>query len=494
MPLSTALASDLAAPAPSASRQQIVDVLADFSIETTPAAVARHGGLGLLPAATRVYIAFVPGEDWRDVVAAASEVRAANLTPVPHLPARSIASEGELDAFLRRLTGEAGVDQVLAIGGGLDEPQGPFASSLALLETGLLAAPRHPHDRRCRPSRGRAGAAPARGDHDPRAEGRLRQKRQKAALRLVTQFVFDAEPMLAWERAIRGHGLPIHVGVPGPATLKTLLAYARMCGIGNSMRVLTRQGGNLLRLARLSYPDALITALARHRATEPASRIERLHLYPFGGLARTARWLEAVPAPGRSPCTTTAWASRSIPSKAEPAAPKKTTSLPSSSTPAFSGTGASGVSPQRSTIRPSTSSCRRSVPSSQARTPRRPSASWWVRHGDCQSSAQQIEQDADGHHGEPAEKPAKLHGELVRQFDPKVLNLLGHLHPQPLDLAGDDRVQMVLRGDALLDLIAQMLRERPRKVGVDPILRPDVSPTAPRSSRSPLEGMIHHFS
>jgi len=100
--------------------------------------------------------------------------------------------------------------------------------------------------------------------------------------------------VLAWERAIRGHGLPVHVGVPGPATLKTLLAYARMCGIGNSMRVLTRQAGNLLRLARLSYPDALISALAAARAADPGSRIERLHLYPFGGLARTARWLEGV--------------------------------------------------------------------------------------------------------------------------------------------------------------------------------------------------------
>src|SRR5262245_28741423 len=86
MPVTTALATDLPYSAPSASRQQIIDLLADFSIETTPAAVARHGGLGLLPAATRVYIAFVPGEDWRNVVAAASQVRAANLVPVPHLP------------------------------------------------------------------------------------------------------------------------------------------------------------------------------------------------------------------------------------------------------------------------------------------------------------------------------------------------------------------------------------------------------------------------
>jgi methylenetetrahydrofolate reductase (NADPH) len=293
MPVTTALATDLPYAAPSASRQQIIDLLADFSIETTPAAVARHGGLGLLPAATRVYIAFVPGEDWRNVVAAASQVRAANLVPVPHLPARSITSEGELDAFLRQLTDQAGVDQVLAIGGGLDQPQGPFASSLALLETGLL-------ERHGIGMIGLAGHPEGEpvlflpGVTTSHAEKVAYARRTTAAVRLVTQFVFDAAPVLAWERAIRGHGLPIHVGVPGPATLKTLLAYARLCGIGNSMRVLTRQSGNLLRLARLSYPDALIAALAGHHAVDPLSRIERLHFYPFGGLARTARWLEGV--------------------------------------------------------------------------------------------------------------------------------------------------------------------------------------------------------
>jgi len=293
MPVTTALASDLAAPAPSAGRQQIMDLLADFSIETTPAAVARHGGLGLLPAGTCVYVAFVPGEDWRDVVVAACRIRAANLTPVPHLPARSITGEAELDAFLRQLTDRAGVDEVLAIGGGLDQPQGPFASSLALLETGLLER----HGIRTIGVAGHPEGEPALrlpGVTTTHAQKVAYARRSQAALRLVTQFVFEPAPVLAWERAIRGHGLPVHVGVPGPATLKTLLAYARMCGIGNSMRVLTRQAGNLLRLARLSYPDALITALAAQRAADPDGRIERLHLYPFGGLARTARWLEGV--------------------------------------------------------------------------------------------------------------------------------------------------------------------------------------------------------
>jgi methylenetetrahydrofolate reductase (NADPH) len=293
MAVTTALATDLAAPAPSASPRQIMALLSDFSIETTPAAVARHGGLGLLPASTRVYVAFVPGEDWSNVVAAACQVRDAGLTPVPHIPARSITGEAELDAFLGKLTDRAGVDQVLAIGGGLDQPQGPFESSLALLETGLLER----HGIRTIGVAGHPEGEPVLrlpGVTTTHAQKVAYARRSPAALRLVTQFVFEPGPVLAWERAIRSHGLPVHVGVPGPATLKTLLAYARMCGIGNSMRVLTRQAGNLLRLARLSYPDALITALAAHRAADPTSRIERLHLYPFGGLARTARWLEGI--------------------------------------------------------------------------------------------------------------------------------------------------------------------------------------------------------
>jgi methylenetetrahydrofolate reductase (NADPH) len=109
--------------------------------------------------------------------------------------------------------------------------------------------------------------------------------------------MFEAKPLLAWERMIRttrGSHLPIHVGVPGPATIRSLLNYARLCGVGNSTRMLTRKAGNLLKLASLSYPDGLITALARQRALNPRCRIERRHFHPFDGLAWTARWTEAI--------------------------------------------------------------------------------------------------------------------------------------------------------------------------------------------------------
>lgn len=284
-------------PAPDAKRQ-IIDALADFSIEVTPAGAAKQPTLGaLLPRGTRVYVAFVPGEDHRSVVATARQIRAEGLTPVPHVPARSIPDRATLEVYLRQLTDEAGVEEVLVIGGGLDQPVGAFSGSLALLETGLLEAygiraiglAGHPEGQRMLPA--------------PGAATTLEQKlgyasRTSAEIHLVTQFLFEAEPLLAWERALRGHGstLPIHVGVPGPATVKTLLRYARMCGVGNSMRMLTRQAGSLFKLASVSAPDALLTDLADHRASDPASRIERLHFYPFGGIARLAAWLAAIQA------------------------------------------------------------------------------------------------------------------------------------------------------------------------------------------------------
>jgi methylenetetrahydrofolate reductase (NADPH) len=278
------------------AKRQIIDLLADFSVEVTPATAAKQTALGtLLPRGTRVYIAFVPGEDHRSVVATAQQIRAEGLTPVPHVPARSIVDRATLEDYLLRATGEAGVEEVLVIGGGIDQPVGAFSGTQALLETGLLedygiraiGLAGHPEGQRM--------LSP------PGAATTLEQKfayaaRTSAEVRLVTQFLFEAEPLLAWERALRGHGntLPIHVGVPGPATVKTLLRYARMCGVGNSMRMLTRQAGSLFKLASVSAPDALLMDLAQHCANDPATRIERLHFYPFGGIARLAGWLAAI--------------------------------------------------------------------------------------------------------------------------------------------------------------------------------------------------------
>lgn len=278
------------------TRRLLVDLTRDFSIEVTPKTLAKQADIsGLFPQHTRVYIACLPGEPWQDVVSAAERVRANGLIPVPHIAARSLIDQADLDAYVTALARQAKVDQVLVVGGGTDRPVGQFSGTLALLETGILEGhgiraiglAGHPEGHRELPEPAIAATLEDKWGYD---------EKTTASCRLVTQFLFDAAPLIAWERALRaaGNPLPIHVGIPGPATIKTLLNYAKMCGVGNSMRVLTRRGGSLLRLAGLSFPDRLLTALAHHQEEDNATRIERLHFYPFGGIGRTAHWINAV--------------------------------------------------------------------------------------------------------------------------------------------------------------------------------------------------------
>ena len=84
--------------------------------------------------------------------------------------------------------------------------------------------------------------------------------------------------------------------MPGLATLKTLIKFAQMSGIGPSIRVLTRQASNLTKLLLVQAPDRLMLDLAAYKATDPECGIEKLHFYPFGGLAKTATWANALAA------------------------------------------------------------------------------------------------------------------------------------------------------------------------------------------------------
>ena len=102
--------------------------------------------------------------------------------------------------------------------------------------------------------------------------------------------------MIAWERRLRAEGitLPIHVGLPGLASIKSLIAHARACGVGPSMTFLTRQTRNVARLLSVSAPDKLVCALAEHRLSTPACALAGTHVYPLGGLRKSARWSYAA--------------------------------------------------------------------------------------------------------------------------------------------------------------------------------------------------------
>ena len=121
-------------------------------------------------------------------------------------------------------------------------------------------------------------------------------ERTDASLYVVTQFCFEADPVIEWDRRIQAEGnrLPVYVGIPGLASLKALIGHARACGVGPSMRYLTRQTRNVARLLTVSAPDRLVTALATYRATDPDCGIHGVHLYPLGGLKKSADWIRSV--------------------------------------------------------------------------------------------------------------------------------------------------------------------------------------------------------
>ncbi|MEM9473243.1 MAG: metFprotein, partial [Pseudomonadota bacterium] len=197
--------------------------------------------------------------------------------------------------YLARVVGEAGVKHVLAIAGALDAPLGPYSDSTQLLDTGLF-------DKHGISQIGVAGhpeGSPDMSDEaiaDALAWKNGFMERTDARLHIVTQFAFEAAPIIAWDKALRASGnqLPIRVGIPGLAKLQTLLKYAVACGVGNSMNFLKKQARNVTKLVKQQEPDQLVRALAHYGATDPDCGIEGVHMYPLGGLQKSADWSFAV--------------------------------------------------------------------------------------------------------------------------------------------------------------------------------------------------------
>ncbi len=274
----------------------IVRFMGGFTVETTPASAAKVGDFReLLRSGTVVYITFLPGSDYNDTVATAKRLRNEGFEPAPHFAARSMTSRAMLEDYLARAAGEAGVNHVLAIAGAVSAPLGPYADSMQMLETGLF-------DKHGIARIGVAGHPEGSPDMSDRAIAEALAwkngfaQRTDAAMHIVTQFCFEAEPIIAWDRRLNAEGnrLPIRIGVPGIAKLQTLVKYAMACGIGNSINFIKRQASNVTKLLTQQEPDRLVRDLARYAATDSACGIEGVHMYPLGGLKKSADWGYAV--------------------------------------------------------------------------------------------------------------------------------------------------------------------------------------------------------
>jgi methylenetetrahydrofolate reductase (NADPH) len=265
------------------------------SIETSTRNLAEIDGYAdRLPRGTDVFAASLPGTPYHHLVSVAKRLRLAGFNPVPHIAARRLANTEAAREFLALLRDEAGVTRALLIAGDSRVAVGPFESSLALLETGLLET----HGIRSIGIAGYPEGHPRIGA--PALEAARDRKLDYARAHgiemfVVSQFCFEAGAIIDWlERLrVRWPAVPVRVGVPGIASIRTLLNYARRCGIGNSVRALGSDPISLPRLLTQQGPEKLVRRIA---AADAGATAAGLHCFPFGGFAPSARWLQAVAA------------------------------------------------------------------------------------------------------------------------------------------------------------------------------------------------------
>jgi methylenetetrahydrofolate reductase (NADH) len=276
----------------------IAETLRGYSIEvnaTDPKVV--DAALARLDPGMEVFLTWIPGTNPLDLIGPAARLRRAGFAPVPHVGARHIESAAQLEQFAARLAGESNVDRVLIVGGDRAAPAGPYDSSLAVMQTGVfqkagitrVAVAGFPEGNP-NISESALDEALTAKVHFARGEG--------LELSIVTQFCFAAEPIVEWLNRLRaqGIGVPVRVGLAGPAGLVTLARYAVRCGIGNSLRVLSEKP-SFAKLLVEKGPEPIIRGLAASTGSGnglslPAG-VPGLHFFVFGGFNKTVDWINA---------------------------------------------------------------------------------------------------------------------------------------------------------------------------------------------------------
>ncbi len=273
----------------------IKNLISNYTIETTPNVYSKIGVLSnLLLPKTHVYITYLPDEDINNIYITAKKIKEEGLIPIPHLPARTIENYKSLEKYMGNLAEEYGIKNILIIGGSGNQ-KGNISSSVEILKTGLI-------DKFKFANVGVAGHPDGNPDITKIELDKAIVEKNKIAentnakLYIVTQFFFNASSFIHWENHLKSlnNKLEIHAGIPGPANLKTLISFAKSCGVGNSIKFLTKQAFNVTKIATTNVPDKLIYDLSSYKSLNFDSNLKKIHFYPFGGMKRTSGWANAL--------------------------------------------------------------------------------------------------------------------------------------------------------------------------------------------------------
>jgi len=283
------------------TESNLKDFISGYSIEVVPNSAAKVESFAdVLPKNTRVYIAHLSEkEDIKTMVATAKRISDEGFSVMPHIPARIIKNKATLENWISMYRNEANVTEALLIGGGSSQPLGDFDSSIQLIESGLFDAAGFKRLHIAGHPEGSKDIDPNGGNANVSSALSWKQefsKRTDAEMAIATQFCFDATTVTQWAESLKQDGIdiPIHIGIAGPAKLQTLLRFSIQCGIGPSMKVLTKRAKDFTKLLLPYKPTEILEGLAEYKLNNPELNIEQVHFFPIGGIKQTTDWVKEI--------------------------------------------------------------------------------------------------------------------------------------------------------------------------------------------------------
>ena len=266
-----------------------------WSIEITPKETKTISCFStFLEEGTKVNVTNLPKTSIQDTLAAVEQLKHDGMNPIPHITARTITDEDDLTRIVSNYA-SLEISEVLIIAGSKGQAAGSFSSSVELISSGVfehfgivnIGVAGHPE-----------------GSPDitkQQLEDALYQKNHLAVSRdlnifLETQFCFDAQKIIDWEKAIRdrGNSLPIRVGIAGPTKLLSLINFAIKAGVGPSLKFLINERDKLTKLVTSYDPTELIFSLAPQFSPAANTCFESIHFYAFGGFQETAEFAQKL--------------------------------------------------------------------------------------------------------------------------------------------------------------------------------------------------------
>jgi methylenetetrahydrofolate reductase (NADPH) len=256
--------------------------------EVIPVAGAAEAVVEHVPTEVKVTVTASPTKGIDSTLELSERLAGHGYRVVPHLSARLVADEADLERILARLD-EHGLREVFVVAGDLKKPAGEFEGAFELLS----AMARVGHRLEEIGITGYPESHPFISDEETI---RSMFAKEPLATYIVSQMSFNPETIGSWVERVRRRGteLPIHIGVPGAVDRKRLLRVSMQVGVGDSIRFLRKHGGRLRGLLAPGYsPDRLLEQLAPY-AANGENRIAGLHVYTFNEVEQTEAWRQAA--------------------------------------------------------------------------------------------------------------------------------------------------------------------------------------------------------